>query len=612
MIDLESLLEPIAGPDPCGQDLRSAPIYLQIREARREEDEDEQGVWKREVKKADFPLVIRLATEALRKSGKELQIAAWLTEALVNQDGMGGLRQGLTLIHGMLDRFWDSVYPQPEEDGDLEFRATPLQWVGSQMDRVVRRVPLTANGVSWFDYHESKSIPTEAVAERDPAKRALRQEALNRQRPTPEIVEEAFLATPLSLYDQRLAEVQEAQDALAQLGEFCDGRFGDVAPNFAPLRDRLDEAAQTLRVFRGKLGAPSAATPAAQQSQLTTPVKAVVEDNLDFDAWPEPFQAADSVPPPPPAAAPPGAVAPLAPPPSFSVPPIGDTFTALAAIAAQLREQDMFNPAPYLLLRGARWGELYGGGEELDALLLEAPPSEIRVELRRLFQEGEWERMLTVTERAAALPCGRAWLDLQRYTVRAAEECGYSSIARAVRTQLSALLAAYPTLIEESLNDDTPAANAETRSWLNQEVLRANAPAEDEPAWQEKETTDEVDPYEQALEEARGGRVAQAFEMLTAHCAHEPSGRGRFLARLRLAQLCLATSHQEIAQPILRELEEEIDQRRLSEWEAGGLLAQPLSMLYRCADSSDEDLRQRLYSQICRLDPARALTLETP
>ncbi len=610
MIDLDSLLEPIAGPDPSGQDLRSAPIYLQIREARREEDEAEQGVWKREIKKADFPLVVRLATEALRKSGKELQIAAWLTEALVSQDGMAGLRQGLVLLHGLLERFWDTVYPQPDEDGDLEFRATPLQWVGSQMDRVVRRVPLTSNGFSWLDYHESKSVPTEAVAERDSAKRALRHEALNRQLPTPEVIEDAFLATPPAHYDQVLAEVQGAQDALAQLGELCDQRFGDVAPNFAPLRDRLDEAAQTLRVFRGKLAAPQAATPTVQSQPSTLPKASAGEDNLDFDAWPEPFQAAAPAPPPPPPAPPAPDAGPAVA--ALPKPALGDTFTTLAALAAQLREQDMFNPAPYLLLRGARWGELYGSGEDLDPGLLEAPPADIRVDLRRLSQEGEWEQMLAVTERAAALPCGRAWLDLQRYTVRAADECGYSGIARAVRSQLAALLAVYPRLIDESLNDDTPAANAETRAWLNQEVLRANAPAEAKPAWRDEETADEVDPYELALEHARSGRVAQAFEMLTAHSAHEPSGRGRFLARLRLAQLCLATSHQEIAQPILKELEEEMDQRRLSEWEAGGLLSQPLSMLYRCSDSSDEDTRQRLYSQICRLDPARALALETP
>ena len=143
-VNVESLLEPIPGAEPCGSDLRNHPIYIQIREARRQEDTFAQGVWAHDIKGAEYGLALKLAKEALTKRGKDLQAAAWMTEALVRLEGFAGLRQGLELIHRLLDTYWDGIHPRIDEDGDLEMRATPLRWVGSQLDSVIRGVALTA------------------------------------------------------------------------------------------------------------------------------------------------------------------------------------------------------------------------------------------------------------------------------------------------------------------------------------------------------------------------------------------------------------------------------------------------------------------------------------
>ena len=37
------------------------------------------------------------------------------------------------LCQGMIDGFWETLYPQIE-DGDVELRATPLDWIGSRLD----------------------------------------------------------------------------------------------------------------------------------------------------------------------------------------------------------------------------------------------------------------------------------------------------------------------------------------------------------------------------------------------------------------------------------------------------------------------------------------------
>src|ERR1017187_148956 len=119
-IDIDALLQPISESQPCGADLRNHPIFIQIREARRQGDNLAQGVWKHDVKEADYPLVLKLAREALTKRGKDLQVASWMTEALLRMEGFAGLRQGLELIHRLVDTYWDSVHPQIDEDGDME------------------------------------------------------------------------------------------------------------------------------------------------------------------------------------------------------------------------------------------------------------------------------------------------------------------------------------------------------------------------------------------------------------------------------------------------------------------------------------------------------------
>src|SRR5215472_18166006 len=94
----DDLLKPIADSSPGGVDLRYDPIYDKIKEARREDDDTPQGEWATARKVAEWPLVIKLATEALTTKSKDLQIGAWLTEAMLRRDGFGGLRAGLDVL----------------------------------------------------------------------------------------------------------------------------------------------------------------------------------------------------------------------------------------------------------------------------------------------------------------------------------------------------------------------------------------------------------------------------------------------------------------------------------------------------------------------------------
>jgi len=118
-----------------------------------------------------------------------------------------------------------------------------------------------------------------------------------------------------------------------------------------------------------------------------------------------------------------------------------------------------------------------------------------------------------------------------------------------------------------------------------------------------------ADVFESALEGASDGRLGEAIEILSAELERARSGRGRFRRRMQLAHIFMASGHEKIAYPILQALAEEIDRRGLEDWEAGDMLAYPLSLLLRCATSLDgnEDQVKTIYARICRLDPRKAL-----
>src|ERR1043166_2442302 len=159
----DDLLNPIEGENPSGANLRYAPVFDKIKDARREEGEGPLGELPRDRKTADFKTVVKLAGETLATQSKDLQLGAWLTEAMLHQEGFSGLGQGLDLLRGLIENFWDTLYPEME-DGDVEMRAAPVEWVGMQLVDRVRHLPLTRGGYSYFKYQESRSVGYEADA----------------------------------------------------------------------------------------------------------------------------------------------------------------------------------------------------------------------------------------------------------------------------------------------------------------------------------------------------------------------------------------------------------------------------------------------------------------
>jgi type VI secretion system protein ImpA len=611
------LLIPIVGNSPGGENLRYAPVYEKIKEARRKEDPVAQGDWQRALKEADYRLVVKLCTDVLKGKSKDLQVAAWLTEALAYQEGLSGVKDGLDLLRGLLENFWDTVYPEIE-DGDLELRAAPLSWVGEyrELEVAVRSLPVTKSGFSWLKYKESRTVGYEADLGDSDSRRQARSEAINEGKLTAEEFDADVSATALADLDELVAAAGAALESLQLLDELCQEKFGDDASSFRILRLAIEDVQHMARILaagkREKEPQPEP-EPEPEVEEAETPVE-------------EPYRVSSFATSAAAAAAPARARTPTPKPVTAEPVDRDDAIRRIAAHAAYLRRDDPYSPVPYLILRGLRWGELRASTDQVNPDLLEAPSSEIRQQVKRHMMDGAWENVLETAESAMALPCGRGWLDLQRYVVRACAELGssYDAIASAIRSELRTLLKDWPQLPAMTLLDDTATANAETQSWLA-ELFPPDPPAAAEnreeteilaatPLLEEAEQTPEAvaaDPYELAVQEARSGNAEQAMQILAQKISQERSGRGRFLRRMQMAQICIFLDRHSIAYPILQDLAHEIDSRKLDCWEQPEAVAQTLALLFECMRKLEfgEDETQKIYSQICRLDPVQAARL---
>jgi type VI secretion system protein ImpA len=302
----------------------------------------------------------------------------------------------------------------------------------------------------------------------------------------------------------------------------------------------------------------------------------------------------------------------------------GDLRQAVASIAAGaafLRKREPLSPAPYLILRGLRWGELRTVSRLSDSTLLEAPPTELRQKVKRLALANRWSDLLDACEDAMALPCSRAWLDLQRFSVAACSALGaeYQPIATAIQSELRALLNDLPELLEATLLDDTPAANPETKAWLRQlqdPPSSMVAGETDSPAPTSRNGTpswlaQSADAYIMAKEALAAGHEDKAFAIMRGEIARQRSGRGRFRRTMQLIELVVSSGKDAIAQPLLDDVTAMIENHKLDAWEEPEQVARDLLTLMRNSkkiQGSSSD-KQKMFERICRLDPVQALSV---
>lgn len=237
-ISLAALLAPIGSSDS-GESLAQSPLYREIRSAREEEDASlPLGAWERELKRADWATVSRLCSQALATRSKDLQLAAWLLEAEIHQQGFQALAPCLALIGKLCQTSWPQLYPQDPEHRDKLFYG-----IANKMNLPLRRTPFTATG-SGTDY----GLADWEQAQRNEQIRAALGKAAeqNIEGTTLDIFSAALACTPSTDIIAIQEQLAAAQTALTMLDETLQSLLGDEAPMFDSLRNLIENIALML------------------------------------------------------------------------------------------------------------------------------------------------------------------------------------------------------------------------------------------------------------------------------------------------------------------------------------------------------------------------------
>lgn len=330
VIDIEVLLRPIAGNNPAGLDVRDGKDVAELKEARQEEEALSQGDWKRPAKVADWSKAIQIGTKILTQQSKDLQIAVWLVEALIKRHGFAGLRDGLKVLTGLHEQFWEGLYPAIE-DGDLEYRSGKLEALNKLLPFAVNTTPLVraSDGTSYafVQWKESQEVENlRRAAAGDSEKRRQLDEALQDGKLDGDKFDKAILATPLAHCSTMLTQLSESLDAYEQLDQVLEARYGEAAPSLRAVKDAIGECRVLMdSIVKRKGGAGLEAAESVDVGAAPAPDRSVTETAGGFSSGHEPRDRAEAL-------------------------------RRLAGVAEFFRKTEPHSPVSYLVQRAARWG----------------------------------------------------------------------------------------------------------------------------------------------------------------------------------------------------------------------------------------------------------------
>jgi len=266
-IGLPAMLAPLPGDVPVGADLRSdfsaTSPYYRLRDARAEARATERsadgGQADAKAAPADWRSVRQIAVAVLKETTRDLEIAAWLTEALVRGEGIEGLAIGARLMDGLVRNFWSAgLYPQEDEDGVVT-RVAPITGLNGEGGDGTLIQPLRkqtffnrpdGSPVAFWEYDASLKLQGEADAKKRQARIAAGV--------TPFEEMEGFArAAGSANYVALRRNLKLAQDSWSQLSSALDEAAGRDSPPTGRVREILEEMQQaTARYAPAEQDAP--------------------------------------------------------------------------------------------------------------------------------------------------------------------------------------------------------------------------------------------------------------------------------------------------------------------------------------------------------------------
>jgi type VI secretion system protein ImpA len=240
--DLETLLQPVSADAPCGADLEYDPALAELERISQGKAEQQIGETIVAAEEPDWRAVQKKAMEVLPR-GKDLRAAVHLARSLLRTGGWPGFAQGISVLRGFVETFWEGVYPRldPDDDNDPTMRINILNGLADgPVLNAVRGTPLVASRtLGRFALKDveiaSGDAPAPATVEGGPSP------------PSEASIDGAVMDADLAELQQTAAAVRDCIEALngleAGLNAHVDAGNG---PNFGKLMALLRKAEQFM------------------------------------------------------------------------------------------------------------------------------------------------------------------------------------------------------------------------------------------------------------------------------------------------------------------------------------------------------------------------------
>ncbi len=276
--DLDALLAPLPGDFPQGIDIRedysARSPYSLLRDARSNARDAEKQA---EAPDPDGPppadpvplwrSLREIGLKLLTETTKDLEVAAWLTEAFVRSHGLSGLAACSRLIAGLVESFWDDIFPLPDEYG-METRVAPITGLNGQGGGGSLMAPLykltlftrpDGSPLALYQYRASSRLGS-----LDASSRAQRIEAGTI--PFDEVEKEARTIGRNSMGRLR-DDANAALEAWEAMAAILDEKAGGDSPSTSQVRDLVREIAE----IAGRYAPDADAGDVAEATSLTNP-----------------------------------------------------------------------------------------------------------------------------------------------------------------------------------------------------------------------------------------------------------------------------------------------------------------------------------------------------
>ncbi len=243
-IDVDALLAEFEGDSPCGEDLEYDPDFIELETIATPKEEQQVGDAVIAAEDVDFSKVALMALSVLERS-KDLRAAVYLCQGALYSEGFIPFERAMAYIHGVLDRYWDKVYPllDDEDDDDPTMRVNALRGLASPdaVLRAVKRAALTDSRAMgrW-------SIRDISVAEGEVPKPANMETA-----PDTATISAAFQDTDPDTMTAIREAISNSREHLKNINAILDDKVGSYGPDLSELDKLLFKAQGAINKVLG-------------------------------------------------------------------------------------------------------------------------------------------------------------------------------------------------------------------------------------------------------------------------------------------------------------------------------------------------------------------------